>query len=221
MAFILVAGVPPFSDTSDTWYSLIRKENFTLFWSQHENYTRRTYSQEFKDIIQSLLACDPVMRPSMAELSAFPWVLGPTASDDEMWVEFERRLALINGRQEEEEKFTAAGRTRRQFKSVHNQEIVDEEASESELLKELRKEVRELRDEPETKLLLSDKVPLGMPDAYVALSLVIEACKHLEHTVKPGKFKVTFANKETGLCFTAEIFKQRGGDQLVVQLQRI
>jgi hypothetical protein len=56
------------------------------------------------------------MRPSMAELSAFPWVLGPTATDDEMWAEFERRLELINkekAKKMEEQTVTVAGKTRR------------------------------------------------------------------------------------------------------------
>ena len=35
LAFILVAGVPPFSNTSDGWYGLIRQENFAKFWSSH------------------------------------------------------------------------------------------------------------------------------------------------------------------------------------------
>lgn len=117
IAFILVAGVPPFSETSDGWYALIRKENFASFWSTHETHTRRTFSPEFKDMVSSLLACEPIMRPSMAELSAFSWVNGPTASDDEMWAEFERRLTLINQEKarkaEEEKKTVAGGRTRR------------------------------------------------------------------------------------------------------------
>lgn len=89
------------------------------------------------------------------------------------------------------------------------------------MLKELRKGTRQLRDEPDTRLLLNDKVRIATTDAYLALSLVIEAFSDFEHKVKPGKFKATFENKETGLSFTAEIFKQKQDEELVVKLQKI
>ena len=158
----------------------------------------------------------------MAELSAFPWVLGPIPTDDEMWTEFERRLSLINqemASKRDEQKLIEGGKTRRQYKGVHSQEIV-EEVEESQTLQELMKEARELRDEPDSRVLLSDKIPLVTPDPYVALSQVIEQCSIFEHSVKPGKFKATLTQQETGLSFTAEIFKRKD-DMLVVQLQRI
>jgi hypothetical protein len=87
-------------------------------------------------------------------------------------------------------------------------------------LQDLRKEARELRDEPDSRVLVSDKVTLATADPYLALSQMIEHFSAFEHTVKPGKFKATITNQETGLSFTAEIFRRKDG-LLVAQFQKI
>jgi len=80
--FTLVVGYPPFSVASlkDFHYKLIINQQFNAFWKQHEQRRRKTFSNEFKDLINSMLAFQSTERLTIAEIKSHPWYLNTKPS---------------------------------------------------------------------------------------------------------------------------------------------
>ena len=90
--FLMVAGQPPFDKAAeqDLRYRLIMKHQFQTLWKQYER-GGRTYSDDFKNIINGLLVHDPAERLTIAELKTLPWYLGKTCSQEELKAEYEKK----------------------------------------------------------------------------------------------------------------------------------
>ena len=94
--FIMVAQHPPFNAASskDPHYKLISTNRPDVFWKVH---TKRKaggidfFSEEFRDLVTSMLAYNPHERPSLAEIKSHPWYNGPMPSYEEIRQEFEQR----------------------------------------------------------------------------------------------------------------------------------
>mgnify|MGYP003576113764 CR=1 FL=1 len=80
--FTLVVGYPPFSIASlkDFHYKLIINQQFNAFWKQHEQRRRKTFSNEFKELINSMLAFQSTERLTIAEIKSHPWYLNTKPS---------------------------------------------------------------------------------------------------------------------------------------------
>ncbi|CAI2366735.1 unnamed protein product [Moneuplotes crassus] len=99
--FIMVAGTPPFkeSKSTDPHYKTFPGNRKDLFWRFH---TKRRegglefFSDDFRDLISSLLSVDPHVRPSMAEIRAHPWYNGPVPTQEEVQEEMEKRKQIID-----------------------------------------------------------------------------------------------------------------------------
>lgn len=94
--FILYSGHPPFSmaNDQDNFYKLLQTNRSDLFWKTHSNPIRKPegfYSEDFKDLITSLLQADPSHRPYIADIVGHPWMAGEFATADEVRTEFARR----------------------------------------------------------------------------------------------------------------------------------
>lgn len=80
--FIMVTQHPPFTraEPNDPFYRLICANRADLFWKAHSKNKPNGadfFSEEFKNLITSMLQFDPAHRLSMAEVKAHPWVNGP------------------------------------------------------------------------------------------------------------------------------------------------
>lgn len=96
--FIFVSGHPPFSlaKASDSYYGLICMNNHEKFWHFHSRKKAPGfYSDDFKNLINAMLAFDPTQRPSIAEIKAHPWFNGPTATHQEVLEEFNTRREKV------------------------------------------------------------------------------------------------------------------------------
>ena len=79
--FILVAQHPPFNLASkdDPFYKMLTSNRADLFWKTHcknkpgEN---KFFSDDFKDLITSMLQYEPSHRPSFSEILSHPWMKG-------------------------------------------------------------------------------------------------------------------------------------------------
>lgn len=71
--FILVRGIFPFKEArkEEYFYNLLCQKNYTEYWSKVES---THLSEEFRELLQRLLAYDPSERPSIAEIKAHPWM---------------------------------------------------------------------------------------------------------------------------------------------------
>lgn len=98
--FIMVAQHPPFTAASarDPHYKLISTNRVDVFWKVH---TKRKeggldyFSEEFRDLVASMLAYNPHERPSLAEIKEHPWYKGPVPTKDEITEEFNERSRML------------------------------------------------------------------------------------------------------------------------------
>jgi len=99
--FIIYTQHPPFTkaETSDPFYRLIAANRTDLFWKAHAKNKpggEAFFSDEFKDLITSMLQFDPSHRLSMAEILSHPWMEGPVATLEQIQHEFSQRKLAID-----------------------------------------------------------------------------------------------------------------------------
>ena len=85
--FIMYTQHPPFTkaEPNDPFYRLLCANRADLFWKAHsKNKPEGFFSDEFKNLITSMLQFDPTHRLSMAEVNAHPWFNGPFATLDDI-----------------------------------------------------------------------------------------------------------------------------------------
>ncbi len=105
--FLMVVGQPPFEKASDhdIRYRLIMKHQFSTLWKYYER-GGRTFSDDFKSLINAMLAHDPAERLTIAEIKAEPWYLGKTCSQEELREEYEKKKLDFLRYQEEKARET-------------------------------------------------------------------------------------------------------------------
>ena len=93
--FILYSGHPPFqtAKNSDLRYKLLSLGYVSKFWQSHLLDKKPGYfSDEFKDLIISMLQLDPESRPSAEEIFDHPWFTNEDiATPEEVHIELEKR----------------------------------------------------------------------------------------------------------------------------------
>ena len=70
-----------------------------LFWKAHSKHKpgqENFFSQDFKDIVQSLLQLDPQHRPSLSEVKGHPWFKGDLPTKEEVFNEFSIRSKKLD-----------------------------------------------------------------------------------------------------------------------------
>ena len=76
--FTMYAGVPPFMDAAleDPHYRLLAYNRSEEFWAAHQQGREpRFFSDSFKDLMTSMLAYAPYLRPALADICCHPWFL--------------------------------------------------------------------------------------------------------------------------------------------------
>ncbi|PKI49720.1 calcium and calcium/calmodulin-dependent serine/threonine-protein kinase-like [Punica granatum] len=92
--YILLSGYPPFVAQSNRQkQQMIMNGEFSF-----DERTWKNISSSAKDLISSLLAVDPHMRPSAQDLLNHPWVVGDLAKEEQMDPEVVSRLQSFNAR---------------------------------------------------------------------------------------------------------------------------
>lgn len=89
--FIMLSQNPPFSraEPNDPFYKMFVNNQVDKFWSTHGRHKGPTfYSEEFKNLLTTMVAYDPTMRLSLSELKAHPWCAGPVAGEEDIESEF-------------------------------------------------------------------------------------------------------------------------------------
>lgn len=97
LLFIMVAQHPPFRKAvaTDGFYKMFCQQN-ELFWSKvSASKPPGTFSPHFKALLNSLLAYNPSLRPSIAEIKSHPWYNGPMPTPAELATEFATRKAKV------------------------------------------------------------------------------------------------------------------------------
>jgi serine/threonine protein kinase len=128
--FILVTGKFPFNKAmyNDPHYKFIINDDFDSFWNHVYKSTsiNLSLSEEFKSLINFLLAYDPIIRPSINEIRNHPFLLN-IATRDEYVSEFEKRNFVVRTIKEKElcaKKY--AEETEREESSIRAEKAVKE-----------------------------------------------------------------------------------------------
>eukprot|EP01017_Pseudomicrothorax_dubius_P030828 TRINITY_DN3874_c0_g2_i1.p1 TRINITY_DN3874_c0_g2~~TRINITY_DN3874_c0_g2_i1.p1 ORF type:complete len:468 (-),score=110.18 TRINITY_DN3874_c0_g2_i1:124-1527(-) len=96
--FVMLSGSPPFNEASpnDPNYKLIVTNKHDSFWHSHsKNRDPSFYSQDFRDLLNFMLAYDPAQRLNLSEIKSHPWVLGDVPSFEEVASELRARHARV------------------------------------------------------------------------------------------------------------------------------
>lgn len=108
--FVMVSESRPFSKAdphNDPLYKLISTNKTEKFWQLHEkakpkDSAKGFYSEQLKDLLNSMFSLDPSWRLTYAEIKSHPWYTGPTVSKEELHNEFlERKNKLEMQKQRE------------------------------------------------------------------------------------------------------------------------
>jgi serine/threonine protein kinase len=99
--FIMYTQHPPFTkaEPNDPFYRLLCANRADLFWKAHSKNKpngAEFFSEEFKNLITSMLQFDPSHRLSMAEVKAHPWLNGPVVTLEDIQQEFAQRKGKID-----------------------------------------------------------------------------------------------------------------------------
>lgn len=89
----------------DPFYKLIVQNRADLFWKAWAQYhpdDENYYSDEFKDLITTMIDFYPQKRPLMADIIGHPWMQGEVASREEIVKEFAERQEMIQTSDEEQ-----------------------------------------------------------------------------------------------------------------------
>jgi BR serine/threonine kinase len=97
--FIMATKHCPFirAEATDKYYSHIVKHDFGSFWKMHRksNGEQKTFSSEFKDLMNGLLNDNVYDRLTIEQIKAHEWYNGPIATDDEISLEFRLRRRIL------------------------------------------------------------------------------------------------------------------------------
>jgi serine/threonine protein kinase len=89
----------------DPFYKLIVQNRADLFWKAWQQYhpdDDNYYSDEFKDLITTMIDFYPQKRPLMADIIGHPWMQGECATHEEVVKEFEERKEMIKQAEKEQ-----------------------------------------------------------------------------------------------------------------------
>lgn len=90
----MVSEHPPFTAArpDDPLYRCLAAKRADVFWTTHlREKPADYYTEEFKDLVQSMLQLDGPERPSLEQIMAHPWMQAPTPSKEEVYAEFKKR----------------------------------------------------------------------------------------------------------------------------------
>ena len=98
--FVMRSGSMPFDQmarSEDSIYRFFTMNRIDKFWETHGQDKEDSYfSEDFKDLITSMLHYHPQHRPMMSDIVGHPWLAGKTATADEIKQEFANRLVIVN-----------------------------------------------------------------------------------------------------------------------------
>ena len=112
--FIMVSEHPPFTAArpDDPFHRCLAANRSDIFWKTHlKEKTENFYSEDFKDLVQGLLALDPLTRPTIEQILEHPWMQGDTPSKDDIVAEFAERKKKVDAQAKEEKEEKSGGRS--------------------------------------------------------------------------------------------------------------
>lgn len=106
----MVSQKLPFMNASlnDIYFKLLQHNQVDFFWKKHSKDNKKIkYSDDFKELIFSLLQFNPECRPSLAEIKNTKWYMNESIpTDEEILEEFKTRSGIVGNQNTEIEEDT-------------------------------------------------------------------------------------------------------------------
>lgn len=197
--FVLVTGKLPFGKAVvfDSYYKNFIRNDYESFWAVMGPKVDPV-SDDFKSLINLLLAYDPLQRPSVTEIKNHSWMLKECPTNEDVTKEFERRKTIVTQMKELEAAEELRKKQKGKVGGVYRGDDVDEETLQFE-------GERRVADYFDSKNLANPyKVKIQGEDYMSIINQVaryFENDKSKDKEIKPhqeiAKFKVTYeADKE-------------------------
>lgn len=95
--FTLVTGRMGFNKAikADPFYRYIWGKDYTTYWTMISSNNKIILSDEFKDLIVKMLACDPKERITFSDIRSHPWMMNKAAEYEELKDDFEKRAMIV------------------------------------------------------------------------------------------------------------------------------
>lgn len=132
----MVAQHPPFTSAQpqDPFYRCLAGKRGDIFWRTHcknKEGGESFFSEDFKNLMESMLKLEPSQRATVADVINHPWMQGPKPTTEEVIAEFQNRDLLVKQQLEVQKKEKEAEKSkfdeqqkRTAMRSAH---VVDEE----------------------------------------------------------------------------------------------
>lgn len=133
--FIMYTGHPPFHKAldSDPYYKLLITDRNSTFWEAHSrNKDKNFFSNDFMNLINSILAYEPQNRIDLAELVSHPWMKGKSSTPAEIKATFTARHKQVVDKMEEEKRKKQAEKAAEKQKEKDNNQEISVETSDNE-----------------------------------------------------------------------------------------
>ena len=150
--FIMVSGTPPFNEArkEEFYYKFICAKKWPIYWKYHYRNKPagdKFFSEEFKDLMQHMLAYDAAERITLAQIREHPWMKGPVPSYEEVYEECKVRKEINVEKKEEERQAKLQqkknyGSDRHRGVDVEGEELKIEEEKDRPLLKSVEEFIR-------------------------------------------------------------------------------
>jgi len=204
--FIMISGTPPFAkaDPRDSHYRILCLNRFDVFWNAHEKSKPKKpfYTEEFKDLMQKMLALEPTNRLSLNGVKSHPWYNGTTSDLAGIQQEFRKRKELVDTElqkqkeereREKQKKTQVGGGAFTGFRPFRDGEIEKDLESQLKELSitydpELKRELKPFEGQvfnPATQLKI-----VMMPDVLLKQLLVIANSVFTEYTLGKDNYKI-------------------------------
>jgi serine/threonine protein kinase len=128
---------------SDSYYKSMTQNKPYKFWKAHEDMKecQGFFSEEFIDLVSSLMAFDPKQRPTISEIKAHPWFNQEIPSKDVIEQLFAQRKEILDEELREQAEQDPASHSFNikifEGKNVHRGILDDEEADSSEVKRDI------------------------------------------------------------------------------------
>ena len=73
------------------YYKMLKENKVAEFWANHVDHIKIDVSDEFKNLVTSMIHPDPEMRLDMADIIVSPWLRGECATQEQVVEEMSRR----------------------------------------------------------------------------------------------------------------------------------
>jgi len=96
--FVMYSGGPPFEKAvpNDPYYKVLAAKNYNVFWGAHSKRKPAGYfSDNFKDLINKMLAVKPEDRLTIEGIKSHPWFNGDVLLLNDIYEEFKERKRVI------------------------------------------------------------------------------------------------------------------------------